>query len=43
MPHMLALLGSASLMQSTACSGEHDAEVPAGEGRMTTELTAQSV
>ena len=37
MPHRLALLGClgivarASLMQSTACSGEQDAEVPAGE------------
>ena len=37
MSHRLALLGclgivaSASLMQSTACSGEQDAKVPAGE------------
>ena len=37
MSHRLALLGClgivahASLMQSTACSGEQDAEVPAGE------------
>ena len=37
MSHRLALLGClgivacASLMQSTACSGEQNAEVPAGE------------
>ena len=46
MPHRLALLGClgivarASLKQSTACSGEQDAEVSAGEDPMTNELTA---